>query len=115
LPPKRLQRPLARENLVPPSLGTDGDPATDRAISTLTSAIQRLEAQIRPRVSMVADLVVGTNRIAHGLGRRPVHCIITPTTASAAFAYALTGDTDEAVAVISVVGVDQVGAGVVFE
>lgn len=91
------------------------DPAVDRALSETTTSIQRLEALLRSSSAMVADLVIGTNRIQHGLGRRPFHCRVTPTVVSAAFAYALTAGTDDRVAVIEVVGADQPGAGLWFE
>lgn len=89
------------------------DPAVDRFFGEQTAAIQRLEAQLRTRSLLTADLVVGTNRIPHRLGRRPFHAQITPTVASAAFAYGMI-DADDTVAVIDVIGVDQPGAGIEF-
>lgn len=90
------------------------DPAVDRAFGAATAAIQRLEAGMKPRSAVVVDLAIGENRVVHNLGRRPYHCHVTPTVASAAFAYALIA-ADERVATIDVVGIDQPGAGVVFE
>lgn len=64
------------------------DEATQRAIDVLTVAID--DARSRPRVVIEdVDLAIGTNKIPHGLGRRVVGCHVTPTTASAAFAYAI--------------------------
>lgn len=109
-------RPAPRQGLVGVGMPSEGvDPAIDRALSEVTAAVQRVEAQQRSRSLVQADLVVGTNRVLHKLGRRPVHCLITPTATSAAFAYSLTPATDAEIAVIDVVGVGQVGAGIIFE
>lgn len=115
MPAKPTRRPNTRQGIVgfqmPPE---DVDPAVDRAFGAATAAIQRLEAGLRTRTLVVWDLVVGTNRVPHNLGRRPRHCHITPTVASAAFAYALTS-ADDKIATIDVVGLDQTGAGIAFE
>jgi hypothetical protein len=116
VPARVLRRPVPRPGMVGVEMPAEGvDPAVDRANREATTAIQRLEAQQRARSLVVADLTIGTNRVLHRLGRRPSHCLITPTTASAAFAYALTSETNSETAVIDVVGADQVGAGLVFE
>lgn len=115
MPPKALRRPGTRQALAGIAVGDDVDPSIDRVTSEHTDAIQRLESQIPSRSRMVVDLVVGVNRIAHGLGRKPLYCAVTPTVATAAFGFALLATSDAVVAVVEVVGVDIPGAGVIFE
>lgn len=115
MPLKAGKRPPTRPGHVGFQLPEEGvDPAVDRAISEASTSIQRLEAQLQPVSRVVVDLVVGINRIPHGLGKRPFHCRITPTVATIALAYALLPETTDLVAVIDMVGVDQPGAGVEF-
>jgi hypothetical protein len=69
----------------PPQLGKDRDASdVDRAIDDLSQAIGRLgEGESFTDV----DLVVGTNRLNHGLGRRPVALEVMPAAANASFAW----------------------------
>ncbi len=69
----------------PPSVK---DTETQRAIDTLTTAVQNIQTQ-RNRDLVVADLVVGTNKIVHGLGRPCEGYSLTPKVANLAFGHAL--------------------------
>lgn len=111
MPPKALKRPGSRQGLL---AATGGNPIVDRMIGEVTAAVQRVEEAQRNRSAMTFDLAIGENRIAHNLGRRPSHALITPTVADATYAAALTA-ADATTATITVIGVAQPGAGIVFE
>lgn len=64
------------------------DPKISRAFDVVSNAVQDLQAQ-RQRDLVTADLVVGTNRVRHGLARAVVGYTITPSVATIAFAHAL--------------------------
>ena len=87
------------------------DPQVDRAITEVRSSVQRLETQ-RSRVVITAALVVGTNKIRHGLGRPVLGYTITPTVAAADFAHALdrTNPHPHLEVWIAVVGTEQPAA-----
>lgn len=109
MPANRLSRPAPRQQLVTGSL-IDGSPsAVSRLISDVSAAHQELAKKIAVRTVVVADLVVGANRISHGLGRPSRGATVSPTVADASFAFAHAPDGD-LVAVITVVGVGQPGA-----
>jgi hypothetical protein len=78
----------------------------DRAVNDLGERLRQLTSRTGGRVQLVADLVVGANVINHGLGRRAVGVNLTPTAASAAFAWAMTA-ADAKQVTITVVGVAQ--------
>lgn len=58
------------------------------------------------RRTLSIDLVVGANRINHGLSGAARGCTVTPTVADATFAWSFAADGDKA-AIITVVGVAQ--------
>lgn len=107
MPARRPRRPRSLPALVPSSVE---DPATMRALDGAAAAIGRLEGAGVARALLVVDLALGANVVNHRLGRRPRHAHVTPTTADATFAYALTA-ADTRQATITVVGVAQPGAG----
>ncbi len=84
------------------------DPAAQRALEQIEAEVQRLAAA-RLRDVKVSNLVIGTNRIAHGLGRRVVGYTITPTFCTIAFAHAINLENPhpEREVWIDVVGSDQ--------
>lgn len=89
------------------------DPTTARALDSVTAAVTDLQS-IRDRDHLTADLIVGTNKIQHGLGRAPIGYTITPTVADATFAHAInkSNPRPELELWITVVGVGQPGAAV---
>lgn len=64
------------------------DPKVQRALDVLTQHLQELLGR-RSRVSISFDLVVGTNRIPHDLGRACEGYTLTPTVADNGFAHAI--------------------------
>lgn len=95
--PRELQAP------VPQQANTlDG---MQRSISVLEDLFQART----PRSAITIDLVIGDNRIPHGLGRKSRGANVSPTTANAAFGFSHAPDGD-LIAVITVVGVAQPGA-----
>lgn len=86
------------------------DPRTQRALDALLATVQRLEA-LRSRDVVTADLVVGTNKVRHGLGRAVAGYTITPTVANAAFAHRIdtTNPRPELEAWIVIIGAAQPG------
>ena len=108
MPAKRPQRPI----LHPAHVGTAGDikPAeVPRVIGKMSDALKLALGRIRDRVVLTVDLAVGANRLNHDLGRTPDGVHITPTTADATWAWALTSK-DAKQIVITTVGVAQTGA-----
>ena len=89
------------------------DAATQRALDALASAVQDQQAR-RQRDVVSFNLVVGTNKVSHGLGRPCTGYTVTPTTVSAAFAHALdtTNPHPEREVWITVIGASQEGASV---
>jgi hypothetical protein len=93
------------------SVAAVSDPATQRALEQTQDAVQNLQATPK-RVVVQADLVVGTNIVPHGLGRRANGYTLTPTVANATFAHAIDDenpDPDREIWV-TVIGVAQPGA-----
>lgn len=84
------------------------DEATARALDQVGDAVQKLQAT-RQRDVKTVDLIVGQNRVRHGLGRPAVGYTITPTVADATYADALdvTNPHPELEVWITVVGVAQ--------
>jgi hypothetical protein len=64
------------------------DEQTDRALTLIRQHLDRLDAA-RKRDSVTVDLVVGTNRVRHGLGRAVTGYTVTATVADATFAHAI--------------------------
>lgn len=81
------------------------DSDSQRAFDALTDAVQALQTQ-RQRVPVIYDLVVGTNRVTTGLGRRAQGCTLTPTVTDAMFAWSFAVDDDRTV-IITVIGAAQ--------
>lgn len=87
----RRRRPIPRAAAIvasPPATTKDGPrdaTAVDRAIDELAEAINRV---VDPGQGFVeVDLIVGTNRINHGLGRIPLGVDVVPKDAASAFAW----------------------------
>jgi hypothetical protein len=89
------------------------DPAHSQAHDRQTAAISELERIRAVRSTIAATLKAGANVVNHGLGRTPKGCNVTPTTADATFAYALTA-ADGRTATITTVGGTQTNCTVEF-
>jgi hypothetical protein len=85
--------------------------STQRALDALTDAVQTLQGK-RERDHLTVDLVVGTNKVQHGLGRACIGYTVTPTYATIAFGHALdtTNPHPEREVWIVVLGSDQPAA-----
>ena len=102
MPAARAQRPRPRAQVIAHEVGTPA--ATERMVAQLSEQVERQE---RPyRSSVTVNLVVGTNRVVHGLGRVPKGATLTPSEANLNFAWGITS-ADERIAVIAVVGSDM--------
>lgn len=108
MPAAKPKRPTARPGIVPKG-GDQSEADVSRSVGELARAVRQLEARAKDRVSVVVDLAVGANRIAHRLGRAPIGATVTPTVADATWAWALTVVGDRFV-VITTVGVAQPNA-----
>lgn len=101
-------QPRARHRVHVPRVD---DAATARAFDAVSTSVQRL--QNRPeRFTTEVDLVVGTNRVRHTLGRKCFGYSLTPTVADATFAHALdtSNPRPDLEVWITVVGAAQPGA-----
>lgn len=87
------------------------DVVTQQALDKILSALNSQQS-LRQRDVVAFDLVVGTNKVRHGLGRACVGYNLTPTSASAAFAHAIdkTNPHPEFEVWITVIGVAQPAA-----
>lgn len=101
-------RPRAVKSL---AIDAVDDPATSRALDSVADAVRVLQAQ-RERDLKVVNLLIGTNKISHGLGRAVVGYTITPTFVTCAFGHAInaTNPRPELEVWIDVVGSDQLKA-----
>lgn len=106
MPATKPTRPTARPMLSPRDVDADDMP---RAFDEVQRALSRLEMRVKDRAYVVTDLAVGVNRINHGLGKVPVGASVTPTTADATWAWAVT-DKSATQIEITTVGVAQTGA-----
>jgi hypothetical protein len=91
------------------------DPPTNRALETLAERLRVLEGRTPVRVTLRVDLALGINKINHGLGRKVVGASVTPTEASAGFAWCVLFDDNpqpERQVWIEVLGIPQTGAAV---
>jgi len=104
MPAQRAKRPVPR----PQAIGTNTPdlPSVQRALGDVLDKLPTVAN--RPRSSVQADLVVGDNRVAHGVGMVPRGVSLVPTVADATFAWCLKSRDDKQ-AVITVVGVAQPG------
>lgn len=108
MPARKPQRPRPRPAAIPANGEVKiGD--VPRQLADLAAAVRALEARLQDRKSSVVDLAVGVNRINHGLGRIPVGANVTPSTADATWAWAVT-DRSAAQIEITTVGVAQTAA-----
>jgi hypothetical protein len=84
------------------------DMQTDRALTLIRQSLERLD-RARKRDVVEFDLVIGTNKIPHGLGRAVAGYTITPTVADASFAHRIDREnpTPEKTCWIVVVGAAQ--------
>lgn len=93
---------------------TSPDRATSSAVDQMSAEIGRLAGLAAiDRQVITADLIVGVNRIAHGLRRAVRGYTITPSVADATFAHALTTAANSQptrYVLITVAGVAQPGA-----
>ncbi len=108
MPARKPQRPATRAQLI----GRAGDVKPEdlpRWLADVQRAVTSLEGRAKDRAAIVADLFVGDTVITHGLGRTPAGASVTPTTASAAWAWAVTAK-DAKQLTITTVGVDQLAA-----
>lgn len=105
---RATQRPRAVSSLAVVQVD---DANTARALSNVGDAVKKLQIG-RDRDAKTFDLVIGTNRVRHGLGRAPLGYTITPTVASAVFAHAIdtTNPRPELEVWIAVIGTAQPGA-----
>lgn len=105
---RRVIAPRSTSSLQMPSVDDDN---TQRALDRLASAIGDVRARSRVVLEDV-DLVVGTNKIPHGLGRRCVGYGITARSADATFAHAIdkTNPRPDLEVWITVVGAAQTDA-----
>lgn len=110
MPANKPKRPEARARMVAQQVGADLK-SVDRAIAPIADAVSRLDGATKTSSIVVVSLVVGANRVAHNLGRKPRAANVTPTVADATFAWALTA-ADDKLATITVVGVAQPNAAV---
>ncbi len=62
------------------------DSATQRALDDVTDALENLQSK-RQRDAFITSLIVGTNKIPHGLGRPVIGYTLTPTVADASFTH----------------------------
>lgn len=107
------RRPAALRSVPRAPVVKVDDPKIDRALSGLRDAVHEIQEQ-RSRDVVQVDLVIGTNKVRHGLGREVVGYSVTPTVASSAFAHAIdrTNPRPTLEVWIDVVGTAQPGAGV---
>lgn len=99
---RKVPRPVSRARVV--EHHTNNQAGVERMFDQLIGAADRSEPT--PRSVRVVDLAIGTNRVVTNLGRRAQGCTLTPTVASAAFAWSFAADGDKA-AVITVIGAAQ--------
>lgn len=100
MPATRPARPKPRPQLI--DLQADTPEAADRIITQLVSQVATVAN--KPSLRATVDLLVGENRVNHGLGVVPFSVILTPVVADASFGWAMTAR-DTKTLVITVVGV----------
>lgn len=82
------RRPIPARTIAASQTFTVDDPQVSRALDALRTSVERLEGA-RQRAVLTVDLIVGLNKIPHGLGRAVMGYTVTATVASAAFAHAI--------------------------
>lgn len=80
---------MPRSRVFAASIHTDGKPdAIDRAIDTAHAlAAQAASSPLADTSEVEINLVTGTNHVSHALGHPPRGVLVTPKSASAAFAW----------------------------
>ena len=106
---KPPQRPQARAQMVDAQVNDVA--GANRMVGQLSDQVNA-QAQTQRSVQ-VSDLVIGANRIVTGLTRKARGCNLTPTVASAAFAWSFVAEGDR-MAVITVLGAAQPAATLEF-
>ena len=107
MPGKPPTRVAPRDQMV--DHHSDSDDAKERRMDEIARQVATYPSKHRARIT--ADLIVGTNRLVHNLGRKPQHVTLMPTTADATFAWCVTSMDDKQVT-ITVVGVAQTDASI---
>lgn len=102
------RRPLRPRGVSSLAIAAVDDEATNRALDQVGTAIQKLQTD-RNRAVVVTDLLVGTNKVRHGLGRPVAGYTVTPTYLTIAFGHAInqTNPRPDLEVWIDVVGSDQ--------
>jgi hypothetical protein len=105
---RAIRRPSSFRTLGPVQVD---DPQTARALDQVSDAVQSLQAS-RSRVVVTQDLVIGTNKVRHGLGRAAAGYTLVATVADAAFAHAISDSNPrpDLEVWVTVVGAAQPGA-----
>jgi hypothetical protein len=106
MPAQRPRRPLTRQHQTAPVNGAE---VTSFALRQVSNVAQRAADQLRDRVVLQRDLIVGDTVINHELGRTPSGVTITPSVASATWAWAIKSRSQTQLT-ITCVGVAQPGA-----
>jgi len=102
MPVDKVRRPPQRQQVSPHQVPTwESASRANDAITAQLGALSQHERNI-----LVVDLVVGANRINHGLSAAARGATLTPTVADASFAWSFAASGDKQV-VITVVGVNQ--------
>lgn len=111
MPTEKPRAPVASRRFTRPSVE---DPTTERAFLALETDLEPLyDSPLAGARVFTADLVVGVNRLNHGLGRIPRNVHVTPTTADATWSWAWTtsgNNQPERQIWITTTGVAQAGA-----
>lgn len=109
---RRAQRPRALAKVAPPE-GSDPD-VLERAVQDLERDLGDVQdARVLTSQVIVANLVVGVNKINHGLGRAPVFATVVPTVADSTWSWAwlrTTATNPKSQVWIECLGIDQTGA-----
>lgn len=102
------RKPIAPRALERVQVPRVDDSATNRALGVVSAAVQKVQST-RQRYATTSDLVVGTNKVQHSLGRACNGYSLTPTVADATFAHAINTSNPhpELEVWITVVGVAQ--------
>jgi len=105
MPTQRPERPATR----PRQIATTSGEVTAITMRQVVQSAQRAADQLKDRAVITSNLAVGDTVITHGLGRTPTGVTITPSVASASWAWAMKSSTPTQVT-ITCIGVAQPGA-----
>ena len=105
MPVRRVVTPPTKQQVTPHQVPTwDSASRANDQINQVISQLPTVE-----RKTLTVSLVVGANRVNHGLSGPARGCTVTPTVADATFAWSFAADGAKQ-AVITVVGVPQPNA-----